>query len=312
MKPQRPSTKKLTAENLVGLGAERLADILVGVAETRPDLKRRLRMELAAEQGPAPLAAEIDRRLASFETSRGQVTWRQRPAFLRDLDALRGLISDRLAPLDGGAAVERLWRFMDTARQVGSRYRERGGELDAIFLRAAGNLGRLLANAAAGAAAAALVDHLAKDPSGWKSWLPDFLADAPASLAVEALRFMSERRGAVPGWTSLIRQLADAGADVEAYRATYTEGALKTPSVAAQIGRRFLAAGRTDEAAHGCCGPENPGQWGGPGLRLGNRLDRLFGSDGPVRERPGRTVGLVRAEPVDRASARLRRPARRF
>jgi hypothetical protein len=92
----------------VGLGAERLAEILVGVAETRADLKRRLRMELAAEQGPAALAAEIDKRLGSFATSRGKITWRQRPAFICDLDALRELITERLAPLDTSAAVERL------------------------------------------------------------------------------------------------------------------------------------------------------------------------------------------------------------
>src|ERR1700761_3949302 len=115
------SRKKVTAETLVGLGAERLAEILADVADTRVDLKRRLRMELAAEEGPGPLAVEIDKRLSSFETSRGQITWRQRPAFIRDLDALRELIVDRLAPLDVSAAIDRLWRFMDTARQIETR-----------------------------------------------------------------------------------------------------------------------------------------------------------------------------------------------
>jgi nitrogen regulatory protein PII len=69
--PGKGSQKKVTVENLVGLGAQRMAEILVGVAETRVDLKRRLRMELAAEQGPAALVAEVDKRLGSFETSRG-------------------------------------------------------------------------------------------------------------------------------------------------------------------------------------------------------------------------------------------------
>ena len=89
-RPTVASLKRVTAANLAGLGADRLAEIIVEVAETRPDLKRRLRMELAAEQGPEHLAAEIDKRLGSIETSRGRVGWRQRPAFVRDLDALRG------------------------------------------------------------------------------------------------------------------------------------------------------------------------------------------------------------------------------
>ena len=247
-RPSLGSQKKVTVENLIGLGPDRLARILIGVAETRPDLKRRLRMELAAEQGPSALAAEIDKRLNSFETSRGKITWRQRPAFVRDLDALRVLIVERLAPMDGFAAIERLWHFMDVAHQVAKRYRERGGELGAVFARAAGGLGRLLGQTEPGFAAASLVESLSKDPTAWKAWLPELLAEAPSAVAEDALRFMSERRGAVPGWISLIRQMADAAEDVETFRATYTADALQTPSIAAEVGRRYLAADRMEEA----------------------------------------------------------------
>ena len=41
------SRKTLNAPNLVALGAERLAAVLMDVAEGDPSLKRRLRMELA-------------------------------------------------------------------------------------------------------------------------------------------------------------------------------------------------------------------------------------------------------------------------
>lgn len=246
--PSAKSSNKVTAENLVRLGAERLAEVLAGVAETRPDLKRRLRMELAAEEGPAPLAAQIDRRLSAFETSRGQVAWRQAPAFLRDLDAVRLLIAERLAPLDRFAAVERLWRLMDAARPLAARYRERGDELAAVFERAAADLGRLLCGVASGPAAVMLTESLTRNPSGWKAWLPALLATAPPELAREALRDMSERPGAVPGWISLIRQLAVAAGDLYALRATYTPQAQASPAVAAELARRFLDAGRTEDA----------------------------------------------------------------
>ncbi|MEP6967970.1 MAG: DUF6880 family protein, partial [Pseudomonadota bacterium] len=228
-RPTAGSQRKVTAENLVGLGAERLAEILVSVADTRVDLKRRLRMELAAQQGPGPLSAEIDKRLGAFETSRGKITWRAGPAFIRDLDALRDLIAERLAPLDASAAIDRTWRFMDAYAASASRYRERNGELQRVFERAASDLGGLLAGLAPGPAAAALVDSLANNPSAWKTWLPSLLARASRPLAEEALRFMSERRGAVRGWISLIRQLADSAHDVDAYRATWSDDALSTP-----------------------------------------------------------------------------------
>jgi hypothetical protein len=247
-RPSPGSLKKVTAENLVGLGAERLAEILVSVAETRVDLKRRLRMELAAQQGPGTLTAEIDKRLGAFETSRGQITWRARPAFIRDLDALRDVIAERLAPLDASAAIDRFWRFMNAANQSTRRYHERNRELEDVFERAAADLGRLLAGAEPSPAASALLDSLTKNPSGWKAWLPGLLANASQPLAAEALRFMAERRGPVPGWIVLVRQLADAARDVDAYRATYTDEALSTPRVAAELGRRYLAAGRSDEA----------------------------------------------------------------
>lgn len=157
-KPTAASQKKVTAENLLTLGAERLAEILVSVAETRVDLKRWLRIELAAQQGPGPLTGEIDKRLAAFATSRGRVNWRAGPAFVRDLDALRDLINVRLAPLDASAAIERLWRFMDVAPQSASRYRDRNGGLEAIFVRAAGDLGHLLGSVPHHHAATALVE----------------------------------------------------------------------------------------------------------------------------------------------------------
>lgn len=79
----------------------------MGIAETRVDLKRRLRMALAGEEGAPPLAAQIDKRLGAFETSRAKITWRQRPASFRGLDALGELTADRLAPMDPAAAIER-------------------------------------------------------------------------------------------------------------------------------------------------------------------------------------------------------------
>jgi hypothetical protein len=247
MKAARPANRKVTAENLAGLGAERLAEILAGVAETRPDLKRRLRMELAAEQGVAPLSAEIDRRLASFETSRGQVGWRQWPAFLRDLEALRELIALRLAPLDRPGAIERLWRYLEAGRQVASRLRERE-RLDPIFAKAAGALGHLTVGAEAQPLASKLVAALSANPGGWSRWLPDLLEGADRALAALALALARERPVAAPGWIALVRQLADAAGDPDAYRETYGDKALATPAVAAELGRRYLAAGRIEAA----------------------------------------------------------------
>ena len=66
--PTAASLKRVNVDNLSGLGAARLASILLTVANSRPESKRQLRMELAAVQGIEHLAVEIDKRLTSLET----------------------------------------------------------------------------------------------------------------------------------------------------------------------------------------------------------------------------------------------------
>jgi hypothetical protein len=247
-RPTAASLKKVTAENLARLGAERLAGILAAAAATRPELKRRLRMELAAEQGAEHLAVEIDRRLGSLASSRSKVSWRQRPTFVRDMDTLRGLIADRMAGLDRPGALARMWLFMDTARRLAVRVRDRDGELGAVFARAAGDIGRLLRETAAGPEAAALVEALAANPPAWAQWLPILLESAPEGLAGAALRLLAARPDPAPGWVLLVRQLADAAGDVDAWLSTFTGDSLRLPRNAAEAGRRLLAAGRIEEA----------------------------------------------------------------
>ncbi|HEY0438017.1 MAG TPA: hypothetical protein VGC92_15360 [Phenylobacterium sp.] len=246
--PTVASLKRVNAENLANLGAERLALILVQAAASRPDLKRRLRMELAAEQGADHLVVEIDRRLASLDASRSKVPWRRRASFVGDLDLLRGLIVERLAGLDTALALDRMWLFMDLARRLGLRVRDRDGALADIFARAAAQIGELAAGADPQRAGAAFVDALARDPNGWIQWMPRLTATAPRPMLEAALALLRAREGAVSGWGDLTRALADALGDAAAYRATFSPNALRDPSAAAEVAQRLLAAGEVEAA----------------------------------------------------------------
>lgn len=246
--PSIASQKKVTAENLARLGAERLAEILVIVAQARPELKRRLRMELAAEQGAEHLTLEIDKRLLSFESSRSRISWRQRTSFVRDLDALRELITERLAPLDRAAALERLWRFMGAAPELSRRVRDRDGSLAEVFRRGAQDIGVLMADEADGPVAEALAAAAVRDPGSWVEWLPDVLTKVSPDLAAAALRRLSDKPQPTRGWLPIIRLLADAAGDVDAFRSTFTDIGARTPQVAADIAQRLLAANRIAEA----------------------------------------------------------------
>lgn len=246
--PTVASLKRVNAENLANLGAERLAEILVQAAASQPDLKRRLRMELAAEQGADHLVVEIDRRLASLDASRGKVSWRKRASFVGDLDILRSLIADRLAALDPTSALDRMWAFMDLARRLGLRVRDRDGALAETFARGAGDIGELAARSDPTQVALSLVDALARDPNSWIDWLPRLTATAPRPVLEAALALLRVREGDVSGWGELTRVLADAVGDAGAYRATFSPNALRDPSAAAEVAQRLLAAGEVEEA----------------------------------------------------------------
>ncbi|WP_299538569.1 DUF6880 family protein [Phenylobacterium sp.] len=246
--PTVASLKRVNVENLTNLGAERLAEILVQAAASRPDLKRRLRMELAAEQGADHLVLEIDRRVASLEASRSKVSWRKRASFVGDLDILRSLIAERLAALDPTLALDRMWAFMELARRLGLRVRDRDGALAEIFARGAGDIGELAVGFDPMQVASTLVEALARDPNSWIDWLPRLTATAPRPVLKAALALLPVRVGAVPGWGELTRALADAVGDAAAYRATFSPNALRDPSAAAEVAQRLLAAGDVEEA----------------------------------------------------------------
>ncbi|MBU1376283.1 MAG: hypothetical protein KKE02_16770 [Alphaproteobacteria bacterium] len=246
--PTVASLKKVTPENLARLGAERLAAIVAEAAETRPDLKRRLRMELAAEQGADHLALELDKRLTTLEGSRSKVSWRKRPAFVSDLEILRALIADRLAELDPVAALARMWPFMDLARRLGSRVKDKDGGVAATFDRAAEDIGRLLGQRGDARAIDGLVEAIARNPTAWADWLPAALAPAPKPALEMLLARLRDRQVNSPGWAAILRQVADASGDVDAFLGTFTAQAVRTPVIAAEAAQRLLGAGRVAEA----------------------------------------------------------------
>src|SRR3954470_17201055 len=91
------SKKTLNQDNLAALGPERLATILIDVAAGNAEIKRRLRLELAAQAGGGDaLAAEVGKRLPALRAARSFVDWQKRREFLKDLDQQRRLYAFRL------------------------------------------------------------------------------------------------------------------------------------------------------------------------------------------------------------------------
>ena len=239
--------KTLSEANLAALGAERLAAILVETAS--PALKRRLRMELAAEVGAADLAFELDKRLAALEASRTRVSWRKRPELLAELKTLQSMIVGRLAEMEPALALDRLVAWFDLYPGLTRRVQDPKGELAQIFDAAAHDLAALASRLGPEIAAPVLSEPLTTRLSDWAVWIGRCAGELSPALAQALLRDLTEGRPPPTGRLALVvRRLADRAGDLDLWIASLSEADRKKPDMGAEIARRLALAGRAEPA----------------------------------------------------------------
>jgi Family of unknown function (DUF6880) len=281
------SKTTLNEKNLVALGAEHLAALLIEISTGNAGLKRRLRLELTAAADPARVGREVRKRLVTIGSARSFVEWNKMRALIDDLEAQRRLIVERVAAVDATEALELTWQFLGLAESVYERCDDSNGSVGDIFRTAVEDLGRLARQAKPDAIAladrilAALLDNgygqydyligELKEPLGAEGLA--HLKERLEVLAAKPVERPSEGQRRIVGWgfdqegergaiyedevaerarTSAIRlalkDVADAQGDVDAFIRQYDEATLKAPWVAAEIAVRLMGAGRANEA----------------------------------------------------------------
>lgn len=242
------SRTTLNAKNLEALGAAALAELLLDISKGSAPAKQRLRLALAGEQGAVEAGAEIGKRLALIAKARTRVTWRRRKALAADLQTQLVGIERQVLPTDPALAVDLLWRFVALADPVFDRCDDRTGEIAAVFEAAITALGAAAVGGDVMGLADRVFDALCDNGYGQFDGLIPAMAQAlgPNGLAAVEARLQGAK---VPrGGLLALRQIADAGGDVDAFIASYPAGARDLPAVAAEIAQRLIDAGRADEA----------------------------------------------------------------
>ena len=247
---RKPSTakKSVNAANLTALGAERLATLLMEAAGTDAALKRRLRMELAAEVGAADLALEIDKRLAAIAGSRARVSWRKRPGLINELRTLLRVIADRLAPLDVRMGLDRLVAWFDLYPGLSARVSDAKGELALLFDAASADLAAVASAAGPDLAAPVLAEALATRLNQWASWVGRGAHLLDPEVARRLLREVRTEAKPTGRLALVVRKLADRSGDLDAWLNSIAEQDLRKPEVGAEIALRLAGAGRAEEA----------------------------------------------------------------
>ncbi|MDP1598893.1 DUF6880 family protein [Phenylobacterium sp.] len=249
------SRKTLNTPNLIALGAERLAAVLMDVADGDPSLKRRLRMELASEVGADHLATEIAKRLTAIEDRRSRVHWRSYKAFARDLELQRSMIVGPLAEKDPALALQFLWRFLAMAEGLFSLVDDGRGQIEEAFRAGVAAAGDIAARAHPEPVAMAdqVVALLAADSEQIlgdlvSSLIPALDESGLAALRARLQQVLDTKPRGRPGVRAAVQALADAQGDVEGYIGAVPEAEARLPMAGAEIARRLLAAGRTEDA----------------------------------------------------------------
>jgi hypothetical protein len=256
------SKKTVTLHNVASLGPERLAAILVDLAEADAEVKRRLRLELAAQVGGDSIAAEIGKRITTLRKARSFVDWQKRRDFVKDLNLQRAMIVDRVAQTHTDLALNLMWRFMELAEPVINRVDDSNGSVGDVFQSECEDLGAIAAKASPDPVG--LADQVFTALSANDYGVFDGLVTAmiPAlgdtgtthlkNRLAQALADRPRKAGGRNLHTSVVRSalqdIADAQTDVDAYIALVPVQDRSRPQMGAEIGRRLLAAGRTIEA----------------------------------------------------------------
>lgn len=238
---------RLSAANLVHLGAPRLADLLIEAGAGNANLKRRLRLELAAEAGPAVLALEIDKRLTALAAARTRVSWRKRGELIEDLQAHRRMIVECLAPQAPADALSVLVRWFDLYPSLAARVKDAKGELVTAFEAAAPDLFGL-AETTNDAAFHDLSDALHRRPLDYGRWIAAAGDAVSPAIARRLLDSLDASDTKTPAGRNLVRRLADHAQDLDLWLSFVTPEQAGSPDVAADVARRLLAAGRLAEA----------------------------------------------------------------
>ncbi|WP_108484775.1 DUF6880 family protein [Oceaniglobus ichthyenteri] len=274
------SKKTLNQTNLEALGAAQLAALLIEVSMGSADIKRRLRLELSHNLGPAELAHDVRKRLASLRKSTSFVGWRKRKALIKDLETQVAMIVEKIAPQDPAAAFDLLWQFIEIAPSVYGRVDDSRGDVGDVFRAAITHFETIAPRAALNPDA--LADRVwgVVQDNGYGEWdgiitrLAPTLAQPglkrltahvnaygaaplePESDEHEALRFLRDLRG--PNTyaaerkarfvKSCLQEIAEAAGDTAAYISQYSDADLRRKDVSAEVAMLLLSEDRADDA----------------------------------------------------------------
>ncbi|QPM92020.1 DUF6880 family protein [Pseudooceanicola algae] len=270
--------KPLNKKNLVDLGAETLADLLLEAVKGDAARQRRVRMVLSANDGPEAIAADVRKRYASIRRARSYISRKAQTKLAQELAELTQLIETRIAPDAPDAAFDLLWAQLHLAPAIHERTDDSWGTVGEVMDSAMEAVSRLAPRLSTPPEplAEAIFEAIADDGYGAFDQAVPALAEALGTAGLARLKSLAEAARAAPlaeddlaryAFISdrearearalagrnrtaemILQDVADAEGDVDSWLAQYTAEQLTYHTIAPSAAQRLLAAGRPKDA----------------------------------------------------------------
>lgn len=271
--------KSLNKKNLVTLGADMLAELLLEAVQGDAARQRRVRMVLSVDQTPQEFASDIRKRFASLRRATSFISWSAQRGLAKELTDIIEVIEAQIAPHEPNLAFELLWSLLGLSPSLHERTDDSngtiGGIMDDAMMAIKGVAPRL------SMAESVLADQLfeALLDNGYGQYDGAIIALAPAlgdgglnRMKARANAFMdapvtAEERARYEGiygirksveemardsrkhtLEMMLQNIADCQGDVDGWLAKYTAEQLTYHTIAPSAAGRLLEAGRAEEA----------------------------------------------------------------
>ena len=270
--------KALNKANLLTLGADVLADLLLESVKGDAARQRRVRMALAAEQGPETIAADVRKRFAQVRRGRSFISRKAQKTLAKELSDLTQLIETGIAPDAPDLAFDLLWAQLHLAAGIHERTDDSWGTIGDVMRDAMDAISRIAPSLTKDPKGLAedVFEAVSVDGYGAFDHAVHALAEALGDTGLGHLKALSGAARSAPLTEAdlilyefitdpaqredrarvardrtvemILQDVADLQRDVDAWLARYTPEQLTFHTIAPEAATRLLAAGRAEEA----------------------------------------------------------------
>ena len=270
--------KTLNKKNLVELGGDVLAELLLEAVKGDAARQRRVRMVLSADQSPQDAAADVRKRFASIRRSGSFISWKTQKKLTKELTDLVTLIETRIGSDSPDLAFEILWELLHLAPGIHERTDDSNGLIGDVMNDAMEAIVRISPRITKDPIELAemIFDALRDNGYGEFDHVVPALAEPLGRSGLERLKALAEEMCAAPLTKAqleiydfvsdperqkelardrrdhtakmILQDVADLQGDVDAWLARYTAEQLTYHTIAPDAAGRLLAAGRAEEA----------------------------------------------------------------